>query len=160
MDPETNFKCGAYTHAASRLMPGGRTLEHIRRSYARACPPKTVLAIDEINMVPLSTLTVLARFAHLGCRFVLMGDFEGQELPIFDGWPTARIGDTDLNRQMSRSLWITLSENRRCADDKPHFQNYCGLYNRIDDKSCIDEARLRCAWNGDCLLYTSDAADE
>ena len=35
MDPETNIVCVAYTHAASRLMPGGRTLEHWRLKYAR-----------------------------------------------------------------------------------------------------------------------------
>ena len=100
-------------------------------------------------MVPLSTLTVLARFAHLGCRFVLMCDFEGQELPIFDGWPTARIGDTDLIRQMSGSLQITLSQNRRCADDETHFQYYCSLYDRIEDRSCVDEARLQYEWKGE-----------
>jgi len=37
-NPKATIICGAYTHAAARLMPGGRTLEHWRRKYKRASP--------------------------------------------------------------------------------------------------------------------------
>ena len=31
--PKTHVVCGAYTHAAARVVPGGRTLVHWRRAY-------------------------------------------------------------------------------------------------------------------------------
>ena len=80
-----NFICGAYAIAASRLMPKGRTLEHWRRKFARRVPERTVLAIDEVNMVGISFMALLGRMQRLGAKFVLMGDFEGQELPLSTG---------------------------------------------------------------------------
>ena len=52
-NPNANVVCGAYTHAAARLMPGGRTLEHWRHKYRRCIPKDTVFIIDEISMVCL-----------------------------------------------------------------------------------------------------------
>ena len=143
-----NFICGAYTHAASRLMPKGRTLEHWRRAYARKVPPNTVLAIDEVNMVGISFLATLARMMRLGTKFVLMGDFEGQELPIFDGWPCARIGDTDLVRQLGSSLHITLSRNRRYEDDRLWLV-ICRLYDNLDNPRCVEELQKVYPWQGE-----------
>ena len=57
-----DFLCGAYTIAASRLMPNGKTLEHYRRAYARYIPANTAFAIDEVNMVGIGFLAHLARF--------------------------------------------------------------------------------------------------
>jgi hypothetical protein len=99
-------------------MPKGRTLQHWRRAYARRVPANTVLAIDEVNTVGISFLAMLARMMRLGMKFVLMGDFDGQELPLFDGWACERIGDTDLIRQLGNALHITLSRNRRYNDDR------------------------------------------
>ena len=148
-NPNANVVCGAYTHAAARLMPGGRTLEHWRHKYRRCIPKDTVFIIDEISMVPLSLLAVLARWQLLGTKFVLMGDFKGQELPIYDGWKIAgSIGDTVLVQQLCNSLNFGMCRNRRCSKDPEHFQFYSDLYKEVDNLSwSLDEARSRYPWN-------------
>ena len=143
-----HFVCGAYTHAASRLMPKGRTLEHWRRAYGRRVPDKTVMAIDEVNMVGISFLAMLGRMQHLGLKFVLMGDFEGQELPLFDGWQCDRIGDTDLVRQLGNALHITLSRNRRYNDDKLWLV-ICRLYDHIDNPTLVEQVQRVYPWQGE-----------
>ena len=92
--PETNFVCGAYTHAASScLMPGGRTLKHWRRAHGKTHPLNGVVVINEINQVPLSPLILAPRFKHLDAALIALGDAEGKPRPIYDGWPCKRIGD-------------------------------------------------------------------
>ena len=144
---DVNFACGAYTIAASRLMPRGKSLEHWRRTYARRVPKNLVMAIDEINMVGISFLAVLGRFQRLGASFVLMGDFEGQQLPIFDGWDCPRIGDTDLIRQLARGFEITLSRNRRYNDDQL-WNRICRLYDHIDNPKCVKSLQRLYPWQG------------
>ena len=92
-DRSAKIKCAAYTNAASRLMPAGKTLQHLRLRLAKRAPQRLVLIIDEVSMVPLSLGTELSRLTRLGTRFYLIGDFDGQELPIFDdGWGMRGMG--------------------------------------------------------------------
>ena len=72
-----------------------------------------VFVIDEISQVSLSTLSLFGRYAHLGARFVLVGDFEGQFLPVADGWPTTRpIMDTSLLKRITRNLHVRLTQKQ------------------------------------------------
>ena len=77
---QVQFILGAPTHMVARLLlgKGGHTLERLRRRYRHRCPQNCDFVIDEISQVPLSMLSVLARFCHFGARFVLVGDFDGQ----------------------------------------------------------------------------------
>ena len=51
-----------------------------------------------------------ARYLRLGALFVALGGFEGQEHPIFDGWPCEQ---TDLVRQLANALRVAVSQNKR-----------------------------------------------
>ena len=115
-------------------------------------PEDSVVIIDEISMVPLSLLAVLSRWQLLGAKFVLLGDFKGQELPIYDGWKIpGSIGDTVLVQQLCNSLNFGMSKNRRCSTDLEHFQFYSNLYKDVDSPEwglSLMDARLRYRWGG------------
>ena len=150
-DRGAKIKCAAYTNAASRLMPAGRTLQHLRLRLARRAPERLVLIIDEVSMVPLSLGTELSRLTRLGTRFYLIGDFDGQELPIFDdGWGMKGMGGTQMAKYLAGNLHIVLSVNRRCSDDPEHFRFYTALYPYADDDplASVERARERYPYDG------------
>jgi hypothetical protein len=84
-----------------------------------------------------------------------MGNFEGQQLPIFDGWDCPDIGDTDLIRQLTRGFEITLSRNRRYNDDKL-WNVICRLYDHLDNPTCVRSLQRLYPWQGEtpdlCLV--------
>ena len=85
----------------------------------------------------------------LGTKFVLMGDFKGQELPIYDGWKIAgSIGDTVIVQQLCNSLNFGMCRNRRCGKDPEHFQFYSDSYKEVDnpDTWALEDARVRYPW--------------
>jgi GTPase SAR1 family protein len=153
---QVQFILGAPTHMAARLLrvgaSGGHTLEHLRRRYRHRCPQNCVFVIDEISQVPLSMLSVLARFHHFGARFVLVGDFDGQFRPVADAWPAARpTVDTALLKKMAGCLHIELTQNRRAEGDDEHFRRYCELYPYAENMSwlLVRQATARYPWRGE-----------
>jgi hypothetical protein len=128
-----HFVCGAYTHAASRLMPKGRTLEHWRRAYGRRVPDKTVMAIDEVNMVGISFLAMLGRMERLGLKFVLMGDFEGQELPPRRLAVRPNSGTRTSSRQLGNATAASPSAATVGTNDDKLWLVICRLYDNIDN---------------------------
>ena len=145
---------GAPTHMAARQM-GGYTLEHLRRRYRHRCPEGCVFIVDEISQVSLSILSLFGRYCHLGARFVLVGDFEGQFQPVADGWPTPRaVEETSLIKRMANGLHVRLTENRRADGDDRHFKFFCGLYpdadaSRLVARRRIMEATSAYPWRGE-----------
>ena len=148
---QVRFILGAPTHMAARQM-GGYTLEHLRRRYRHRCPEGCVFIIDEISQVSLSTLSLFGRYCHLGARFVLVGDFDGQFQPVADGWPTPKaVKDTALVKRLARCLHVRLTHNRRANGDDQHFRFYCGLYPYADARPQrrILEATAAYPWRGE-----------
>jgi hypothetical protein len=133
----------AITHAASRLMPGGRTLAHLLNVNRYGRVRDTTFCVDEIGMVPLSTLVRVGAWQLVGARFVLYGDFRGQFLPICDQWKGADIESSGIVQQLAGSLHVHLSTNRRAAGDDAHFRFYTGLYDSVGGPVPLEQARAR-----------------
>ena len=57
----------AYTHAATRLV-GGSTIASLLHMNTSLCD--TWFLIDEVGLIPLSTLGAMSRYAALGAHFV------------------------------------------------------------------------------------------
>ena len=144
----------AMTHAASRLMPNGQTLQHVLHTHRYGRVADTTFCIDEIGMVPLSTLVRVASWQLMGAEFILLGDFKGQFEPICDHWRGPDVESSGIVRQMAKGLHVHLSTNRRAAGDDAHFAFYTGLYSRLGQKaSVVEEARAAYPWKGqECTL--------
>ena len=143
-EPKVNFVLAAFPHTAARLMGAGNTLAHVLNSHRYGPPANTVYVIDEISQVPMSMLSVIARGVHLGARFVMLGDFEGQFLPIADGWSSSRpVRDTELVKDLAGCLHVRLTTNWRCRDDPAHFERYVGLYPYADASPDVVRAKVR-----------------
>ena len=69
----------AYTHSATRLV-GGETVARLLHFNTEL--KDTVFFVDEVGLLPLSTLGQMSRWVELGARFFMFGDFEGQ----FEAW--------------------------------------------------------------------------
>ena len=84
---------------------------------------------------------MLARAALIGAKFVLFGDWEGQFGAMQDRWdlPYTAVPDSDLIRDMAKSLRVNLETYRR-GDDPQLFRFYHGLYGQ-DIKQVIAAAR-------------------
>ena len=46
------------------------------------------ILVDEISLLPIDTIGMLARFLMVGARFVCFGDFDGQFKAMKDRWDT------------------------------------------------------------------------
>ena len=86
--------------------------------------------VDEVSLLPLDALGNLARLTLTGAKFVLFGDYEGQFESISDRWSVSsgRLQQSQLLRDMVKSLWVKLTTYRR-GDDEALFDFYYGLYN-------------------------------
>ena len=65
----------AYTHAACRMV-GGETVAHLL--HLSASLRDTWFLVDEVGLLPGSTLGAMSRWARIGAKFILFGDSEGQ----------------------------------------------------------------------------------
>ena len=132
----------AYTHAAARLI-GGHTVAHILLSLNTW--DKRIF-VDEVSLLPLDALGNLARLTLCGAKFVLFGDYDGQFESVADRWSvsSARLQNSQLLRDMVKSLWVRLKTYRR-GDDEFLFDFYHGLY---DSKETVQAmvARARKAF--------------
>jgi len=130
-----NLNC-ALRHAAARLIDGS-TIAHLLNKYRMQGGPKfaknCIILIDEASEIPLSMWTELAQWYLLGVRFVIIGDFDGQFLPMFDRWAKA-LQMTDIQtslffHSLCEGTRIHFTQYRRGdAAAKPLFDYYCGLY--------------------------------
>jgi 5-methylcytosine-specific restriction endonuclease McrA len=143
----------APTHVAARLMPNGQTLARVLADRKYGKVRNTVFIVDEIGMVPLSTMKRLGEWQLVGAKFVLLGDFEGQFEPVADAWRREDMHNADLYRQLTRSLKVKLSTNRRAAGDPGHFAFYTGLYPFVKQPDtlgdCVRQATERYPWDGE-----------
>jgi hypothetical protein len=147
-EPQAVFILGALTHVAARQMgAGASTIAHLLHKYKYGCPKNAVFVLDEISQVPLSTLAIVGRWKHLGAHFVIIGDMEGQFLPIMDGWSGkgSTVADADILLQLAKRLHIRLEVNRRCSSDQ-------SLYYSVDLPEALPaalaQAGRRYPWNG------------
>jgi hypothetical protein len=153
LEPKANFVRCAFTHAAARLMGAGSTLAHVQNRHCYGPPRNTVYIIDEISQVPMSMLSRIGRGIHLGARFVLLGDYEGQFLPIVDGWSSTRpVQETEIVKDLAGCLHVKLTENRRFTEDPAHFERFKGLYGHADaspgtTRQKVLEMQHRYCWN-------------
>ena len=79
---ETVFTC-AYTHAAARLI-GGMTVARLLH-YGTRLHDAWIL-IDEISLLPIDTIGMMARLILVGAKIVCFGDLDGQFEAMKDRW--------------------------------------------------------------------------
>ena len=103
----------AITHVAARILPDGQTLARLFHKNRYGNVGKLVVQLDESRTVGLAALARLATWGFIGCKFVLYGD-DCQFEPIQDAWHGK--DEPDIYRQMTRSLRLELSTNRRGLD--------------------------------------------
>ena len=84
--------------------------------------------VDEVSLLPLDALGNLARLTLTGAKFVLFGDYEGQFECVADRWSVSsgRVQQSQLLRDMVKSLWVKLTTYRR-GDDEALFDFLCSL---------------------------------
>ena len=103
----------AVTHVAARLLPRGQTLARVFHKNRYGNVRNVVVQLDESRTVGLAALARLATWGFVGAKFVMYGD-PCQFEPIRDAWGGGN--EPDIYRQMSRSLRVELSTNRRSTD--------------------------------------------
>ena len=134
-------KVCAYTHAACRLV-GGETVAWLL--YLNAALDNTWFLVDEVGLLPVSTLGAMSQWIALGARFVYFGDFEGQFEPFRDRWNADCAYANPLLHNLCNGLCVTLQTYRRGVD-QALFDWYFGLYGQTDVRSWVHESRLRYA---------------
>ena len=73
--------------------------------------------VDEVGLLPLSTLGAMSKWQRLGAKFMFFGDFEGQFEPLRDRWDMdLRNGDNDLMHQLCNGCRVQLQTYRRGTD--------------------------------------------
>ena len=130
--PDTNIVCAAPTHVAKCLMPNGETLAHVLHKFQKGKARGTLFVVDECSMVGIGQLSLLAEKKLVGGQMILMGDWEGQFLPIADNYGdyTGRLQNVDLLRQMANALHIRMTEPKRF--NREHFAWIMDLYPSAD----------------------------
>jgi hypothetical protein len=140
--------CCAMTHAAARLMPNGKTIAHLLNVNRYGKVRDTTFCIDEIGMVPLSTLVRIGSWQMVGAKHIMFGDFQGQFEPIVDQWR----GDAEnsgIVRQLARGLHVHLTTGLR--SDQAHFGFYTKLYASVGQSqvSSVEATRAAYPWNNE-----------
>ncbi len=167
-----NLNC-AVRHAAARLIDG-KTIAHLLNKYRMQGGPKNakncIFLIDEASEIPLCMWTELAQWYLLGVRFVIIGDFDGQFLPMFDRWgPALRQKDIQTSlffHSLCEGTRVNFTQYRRGdASAKPLFDFYTGLYPRLkfEDQDAVVKVSLeeaqqffgRCETMPDTMLCLS-----
>jgi hypothetical protein len=147
----------AYTHSATRLV-GGETvarLLHFNTELKNTC-----FFVDEVGLLPLSTLGQMSRWVELGAKFFMFGDFEGQFEAWQDRWqfPSAQHENLPLMKDLCGFLKLTLTKYRRGVD-RQLFDHYHGMYGKEDVKPLVESslelygpAKARCDPRDDPLI--------
>ena len=72
---------------------------------------------DEVSMIPSQLMGHIARWKMMGNKILLIGDFKGQFLPIFDRWGESKgIETSNLLHSLCNGLHINLTVYRRGTD--------------------------------------------
>ena len=149
--PKQRIITMAQTHMASRLMPGGMTLAHVLNKEIHGKIAGALVIVDEASMVGLGAWSVLAEWKLLGCVFVVLGDFEGQFLPIADTYGAdIRVDRLDIMRQIANSLHVVLTVPKRF--EQAHFDWVMSKYPLADSPfvpAHAEEVRGRFPYRGE-----------
>ena len=147
----------AYTHSATRLV-GGETVARLLHFNTEL--KDTVFFVDEVGLLPLSTLGQMSRWVELGARFFMFGDFEGQFEAWQDRWqfPSAQHENLPLMKDLCGFLKLTLTKYRRGVDQQL-FDHYHRMYGKEDVKPLVESSlelygptRARCDPRTDPLI--------
>ena len=141
-------KVCAYTHAACRLV-GGETVAHLL--HLNAALDDTWFLVDEVGLLPVSTLGAMSQWIALGAKFVFFGDFESQFEPFRDRWNMACNHANPLLHNLCNGLCVKLETYRRGVDQSL-FDWYHGMYEQEDARGLASQSRLRypAACDPDC----------
>ena len=130
----------AYTHAATRLV-GGETVARLLHLNTQLAD--TTFLVDEIGLLPLSTLGAISRWMALGAKFICFGDFQGQFEPFKDRWNLPMSAEhSPLMHELCAGFRITLTTYRR-GEDPELFSWYWGMYGQEDVNGLVAESRAR-----------------
>ena len=107
-------------------------------------------------MIGLGAWSVIAEWKLLGCIIVVLGDFEGQFLPIADSYgPDIRVDRLDIMRQVANSLHVKLTVPKRF--EEAHFAWVMSKYPLADGpftEAHAAEVRARFPYRGEPIdLY-------
>ena len=121
----------ALRHCAAALI-AGKTIQHYINKYEKAggSPrPDTIVLIDESSEIQLHTWAILAQWKLMGVSFIIAGDFDGQNKPIFDSWnDSMKKKDTRKSHflhEMCGGAHLMLEVFRRGNGDRNFFDD-CG----------------------------------
>jgi hypothetical protein len=133
----------AYTHAATRLVGGSTIASLLHKNTSLA---DTWFLVDEVGLIPLSTLGAMSRWAALGAHFVFFGDFKGQFAPFIDRWNFKNVNWewSPLMEGLSNGLRIEISTYRR-GKDLELFNWFYGMYGQEEVAGLVQESRERYA---------------
>ena len=112
---------------------------------AKADSEETWVIVDEASQVPCGKWGELERFALLGYRFLVIGDFSGQLRPFADAWSDARAlyEDGDAIWGLARDLKIGLETYRR-GTDEAFFAYQTSLLPLVPGGDAGDHSAMRC----------------
>ena len=103
----------------------------------------TWFLIDEVGLLPLSTLGAMSKWQCLGAKFVFFGDYDGQFEPFRDRWDIdMRAGNNDLMHQLCNGYRVELQTYRRGTDPQL-FAWFRSLYGQEDARGLANESRAR-----------------
>ena len=104
----------ALTHVAA-LLQKGQTIAHIMHKHLKGTDAWFIF--DEVSMIPSQLMGHIARWKMMGNKIVLIGDFKGQFLPIFDRWGYSKgIETSNLLHSLCNGVHINLTVYRRGTD--------------------------------------------
>ena len=113
-EPETRIIRAALTHIAA-LLQKGQTIAHIMHKHLKETDAWFIF--DEVSMIPSQLMGHIARWKMMGNKILLIGDFKGQFLPIFDRWGESKgIETSNLLHSLCNGLHINLTVYRRGTD--------------------------------------------
>jgi hypothetical protein len=133
----SDVKICAYTHTAvanciSLANHDAKTAMHLLHRYQKQGTHKMAIILDEASMIPLSMWAAFAMLRAMGHIFIIMGDFDGQYLPIQDRHRQDMLHEfdwSDFMHWMVNGLHIELRKYRRGAD-YDHFKLVASIYPR------------------------------
>ena len=119
--------CVAFTHVASQNVEGNTILHELHRFIKGK---RRAIVVDESSMMPLSMWAALANLKFAGNVLVVLGDVDGQFLPIEDQtreWMLKGLDQTPFMHDLVNGLHVTLRKYRR-GTDVGHYQFVGSLY--------------------------------
>ena len=137
---ERNVRVCAYTHCACRLV-GGETVAHLL--HLNKSLKDTWFLVDEVGLLPVSTLGAMSRWLWLGAKFIVFGDYEGQFQPFWDRLDMSqRDGRNALTHQMSNGFCCLLQTYQRGTDPEL-FAWFHAMYGQEDARGLAEQSRQR-----------------